>query len=101
MAASSFYQRACTSPRWNQPNPNEVTVANHTCTSKLQYEIVFAERNYQSISKNFEETASSRFSQGYYFPQAKNYGSAPTWAWGFLGFKKQITELDGHMEGTL
>ena len=60
-----------------------------------------AKINYQIISKNFEETTSSRFSQGYYFPQAKNYGSAPTWAWGFLGFKTQITELDGHIEGTL
>ena len=62
MAASSCCQRACTSPRWCQPNPNEVTVENHTCTSKLQYETVSRRKKLPKHFQEFRRNRLSRFS---------------------------------------
>ena len=57
MAASSCCQCACTSPCWNQPNPNKTIVANHTCTSKLQYETVSRRKK---LPKHFQEFQRNR-----------------------------------------
>lgn len=88
MAASSCCQCACTSPCWNQPNPNKATVANHTCTSKFQYETVSRRKK---LPKHFQEFRRNRLKSiqpRILFSTSKKLWFRSHMGMGFFGFQE-------------